>query len=129
MEFKDMFVWTYKYMKSITLKLAQHIIELNTSVPPTHQARYKLNPNYVAIVKHDIDKLLATRFIQLVDEGTWLSHVVVVPKKNKKLKIYVDSRKLNKATKKNPYLLPFFDEVLNTVADCLCRQRRGRRQN
>jgi hypothetical protein len=35
--------------------------------------------------------------------------------KNGKLKIYVDFRKLNKVTKKNPYLLPFSDEVLNIV--------------
>ncbi len=28
----------------------------------------------------------------------------------------MDFKKLNKATKKNPYPLPFFDEVLNIVA-------------
>ncbi len=42
-------------------------------------------------------------------------HIVVVPKRNGKLKICVDFRKLNKDTKKNPYPLPFFDEVLNTI--------------
>jgi hypothetical protein len=41
---------------------------------------------------------------------------VVVLKKNGKLKICVDFKKLNKATKKNPYPLPFFDEVLNIIA-------------
>jgi hypothetical protein len=61
-----------------------------------------LNPNYVVIVKHDVDKLLATIFIQPVKEVTWLSPIVVVFKKNGKLKISVDFRKLNKATKKNP---------------------------
>jgi hypothetical protein len=40
---------------------------------------------------------------------------VVVLKKNGKLKICVDFKKLNKTTKKNPYPLPFFDEVLNIV--------------
>jgi hypothetical protein len=35
-EFKDVFVWIYKDMKGIPPKLAQHIIELNTSIPPTH---------------------------------------------------------------------------------------------
>jgi hypothetical protein len=35
--------------------------------------------------------------------------------KNGKLKIYVDFKKLNKATKKNPYPLPFYDEVLNII--------------
>jgi hypothetical protein len=42
--------------------------------------------------------------------------MVVMPKKNGKLRICVDFKKLNKATKKNPFPLPFFDEVLNIVA-------------
>ncbi len=39
-----------------------------------------------------------------------------MPKKNGKLKICVDFKKLNKATKKDPYPLPFSDELLNIVA-------------
>jgi hypothetical protein len=38
-----------------------------------------MNPNYVVIIKHDIDKLLVG-FIQLVEKATWLSPIVVVPK-------------------------------------------------
>jgi hypothetical protein len=49
-------------------------------------------------------------FIKLVEEATWLSSIVVVPKKNGKLKIYVDFRKLNATTKKDPYPLPFTNE-------------------
>jgi hypothetical protein len=41
---------------------------------------------------------------------------VVVPKKNGKLKICVDFKKLSKATKKYPYPLPFSNEVLNIIA-------------
>jgi len=44
-----------------------------------------------------------------------LSPIVVILKKNRKLKICIDSKKLNVATKKDPYPLPFIDEVLNTV--------------
>jgi hypothetical protein len=69
-EFKDVFAWTYKDLKGIALELAQHIIELDTSIPPTHQARYRLNLNYVIAIKQDIDKLLARGFIQLVEEAT-----------------------------------------------------------
>jgi len=38
-----------------------------------------------------------------------------VPKKNGELKICIDFRKLNAATKKDPYPLSFTDEVLNIV--------------
>jgi hypothetical protein len=41
--------------------------------------------------------------------------MVVVPKKNGKLKICIDFRKLNGTTNKDPYPLPFINEVLNTV--------------
>ncbi len=114
-EFKDVCAWTYKDLKGIPPKLAEHIIELDTSIPPTHQARCILNLKYVAVVKHDIDKLLTIIFIQPVEEVTWLSPIVAVPKKNGKLKFCVDFKKLNKATKKDPYP-PFFNEVLHIVA-------------
>jgi hypothetical protein len=89
-----------KDLKGIPSELVQHIIELDTSIPPTHQVRYKLNPKFVAIVKQDIDKLLAVGFIQPIEEATWLSPIVIMLKKNSKLIICVDFRKLNKATKK-----------------------------
>jgi hypothetical protein len=44
-----------------------------------------------------------------------LSPIVVVPKKNGKLRICINFKKLNVATKKDPYSLPFIDEVLNIV--------------
>jgi hypothetical protein len=114
-EFKDIFACTYKYLKGIPLELTQHVIELDTPIPSTHQARYRLNLNYVTIIKQDIDKLLATIFIQYVEEATWLSPIVVVPKKNGKLKIYINFIKLNTARKKDPYPLPFTYEILNTI--------------
>jgi hypothetical protein len=58
-----------------------HHIKFDTTIPPTHQAKYMLNPNYVVIMKQDINKLLTTKLIQLVEEVTWLSPIVVVLKK------------------------------------------------
>jgi len=50
-EFKDVFAWTYKDLKRIPHELAQHRIELDTTIPPTHQAMYILNSNYAIIIK------------------------------------------------------------------------------
>jgi hypothetical protein len=50
-EFKDMSAWTYKDLKGVPPKLAQHKIELYTSIPLAHQTRYRLNPNYVGAIK------------------------------------------------------------------------------
>jgi hypothetical protein len=59
--------------------------------------------------------LLKAEFIQFVKEVTWLSPIIVVPKKNGKLKICIDFKKLNTSTKKDLYPLPFTNEVLNTI--------------
>ncbi len=114
-EFKDVFAWTYKDLKGIPPELTQHRIELDTTISPPHQAMYRLNPNYATMAKQDIDKLLAVGFIEYVEEAIWLSPIVVIPKKNGKLRIFIDFRKLNVATKKDPYPLPFIDEMLNTI--------------
>ncbi len=54
-------------------------------------------------------------FIKHAEKAIWLSPIVVVPKKNRKQKICVDFKKLNTTTKKDPYPLPFTDEVINTI--------------
>jgi hypothetical protein len=60
--------------------------------------------------------LLVASFIKLIEKAIWLSPIVVMPKKNGKLKIYVDFKKLNVATKKDPYPIPFTNEVINIVS-------------
>jgi hypothetical protein len=75
-----------------------------------------LNLNYVIIIKQNIDKLLDASFIKLVEEATsWLSPMVVIPKKDGKLRIYIDFKKFKVSTKKDPNSLPFTDEVINIV--------------
>ena len=54
------------------------------------QRQYCLNPNYAVKVKEEIDKLLRVGFIRPVKKATWLSMIVVVPKKNAKIRVCVD---------------------------------------
>jgi len=46
---------------------------------------------------------------------TWLSPIVVVPKKNGKIKVCVDYKKLNATTIIDPFPLPFYDTLLDGV--------------
>jgi hypothetical protein len=50
-EYKDVFAWSYKDFKGILPRIIQHRFELDTSIPPAHQAQYNMNPNYTTIVK------------------------------------------------------------------------------
>jgi hypothetical protein len=81
-------------LKGIPPDVTRHQIELDTLIPPIHQARYRLNPNNATIVKHDSDKLFTTCFIKLVEEVTWLSPIVVVPKKMENSKFVRTSKSL-----------------------------------
>jgi hypothetical protein len=114
-EFIDIFAFSYKDLRGIPEHIATHRIDLDPTISPSHQARYRMNPNYAKAVKDDLERLLTAGFIMPVDQATWLSPILVVPKKNGKLRICVEFRRLNTATKKDPYPLPFTDEVLDTV--------------
>jgi hypothetical protein len=59
-------------------------------------------------------ELLRVGFIRLVKRATWLSPIMVVPKKNK-LWVCVDYRKLNATTIMDAFPLPFTDGVLDIV--------------
>ncbi len=88
---------------------------MDTIIPPAHQTKYRLNPNYVIVVKQDINKLLAVGFIKSIKKATWLSPIVVVPKEKWQAENLYRFQKLNASTKKDPYPLPFTYEVLNTI--------------
>ena len=48
----------------------------------------------------------------------WASTIVLVPKKDSQLHFCVDYRKLNSVTKKDQYLLPRIEDILDTWEGC-----------
>jgi hypothetical protein len=83
---------------------------------PIKQRQDKMNPNYVLKVKEDLDKLLDAGFIYQIEITQSLSPLVVVPRKNDKLKICVNYQKLNAQTKKDSFPRPFLGSILDTIA-------------
>ena len=49
-----------------------------------------MNPKYETIVKEEIDKLLDARFIYKIEHTEWISPIVIVTKKNGKIRVCVD---------------------------------------
>jgi hypothetical protein len=86
-EFIDFFTFSFEDLRGIPEHIATHRIKLDSTSLPVHQARYRINPNYAQAVKDDLEWLLNARFVAAVDQATWLSPIVVVPKKNGKLQI------------------------------------------
>jgi hypothetical protein len=75
-----------------------------------------MNFNYVQRVRKDLDKLLDAQIIFPIETTQWLSPLVIILRKNNKLRIYVDYQKLNSQIKKYSFLLPFLDSALDIVA-------------
>jgi hypothetical protein len=117
---QDVFAWTYKDLKGVPPKICQHQIVLEANAKPVRQRQYRMNPKYSLMVKEETDKLLECGFIYPVPYSEWVSPIVVVPKKNGKLRICVDFRKLNFVTQKDYFPLPFTDAILDGVAGHEC---------
>ena len=58
-----MFGWSYADMRGLDPQLYKHQIHLSTDAKLVAQRRYRMNPNYAAKVKEEIDKLLRVGFI------------------------------------------------------------------
>ena len=119
-EFADVFAWSPSDLIGIPSTLGEHQIDLVNGVAPIRQRQYRLNPRYSLMVKEEIDWLLEAEFIYPVSNSEWVSPIVVVPKKvgvDRKVKMWVcqDFRKLNAATKKDYFPLPFTDIILDHV--------------
>ena len=97
-QYKYVFAWSFEDMKGLHPAFCQHQINLHKDAKLVQQRRYGLNPKYAIKVKEEMDKLLKAGFILRVKKATWLSLIVVVPKKNGKIRVCVDYRKLNAAT-------------------------------
>ena len=76
-----------KYLRGVLLEDCEHKIVLEEGVTHVRQRQYRMNFKYSLLVKKEIDKLLKVIFSYKVPLSEWVSPIVVVPKKNGKLRI------------------------------------------
>ena len=108
------------------------LLEENAKTSIKHQRR--LNPVMKEVVRNEVLKWLNAGFIYAISNSPWVSPVYVVSKKggftvtrNEKneliptrtatrWRVCIDHRKLNTATIKDHYPLPFIDQMLDKLA-------------
>ena len=116
LEFSDVMAWSYKDMKGIPPYIVQHTIPLVPNARPVRHKEKRLNPNMQLVVKAELLKLLEASFIRPVEITDWVSPMILVRKKNGKLRVCIDYRQLNKQTRKDHFPLPFVNTILDEVA-------------
>nr|GEW98824.1 reverse transcriptase domain-containing protein [Tanacetum cinerariifolium] len=99
---------------------------------PHHLER--VNPKIYDVIKKEVEKLLDAGLIYLISDSPWVSPIHCVPKKcgftmveneeNELIptclvtewRVCIDYRKLNEATRKDHFALPFMDQMLERLA-------------
>jgi hypothetical protein len=84
-KYKDVFSWTYMDFKELLFFVAPHYLEVEKDVLHVYKAHYWMTMHNANIVELDVDKLFKAGFSKHVEEATWLSPIVIVPNKNRKL--------------------------------------------
>ena len=115
-EYRDVFAWSYKDLKGVDPKVCQHTIPLKDGAKPRKQRPYTYNDTFARKIKEEIDKLLEAEFIYEIEHTEWVSPIVVVPKKNGKLRVCVNLKQVNAVTIRDNYPLPITDHVIERVA-------------
>ena len=131
---KDALGWSLADLKGIRPSMCMHRILLEDGHKPSVEAYRRLNPTMKEVVRKEVLKWLDARVIYHIFDSAWVSSVQVVPKKgvttvikieNNILllsrtvtgwRIFIDYRKLNKATRKDHFPLPFLDQMLDRLA-------------
>jgi hypothetical protein len=129
-KYRSVIGYSLKDLKVISLSLCTHHIPMEQEHKPVREHQRRLNNAMREVVKKEVLKPLKARVIYLVSDSEWISPVQALLKKggmtvirNEKKELIpqrpvtdwrmcIDYRKLNKATQKDHFLLPFINEIL-----------------
>ncbi|XP_074377307.1 uncharacterized protein LOC141718828 [Apium graveolens] len=132
-ESKKAIGWSISNIKGINPAIVQHRIHLVDNAKPVRQPQRRLNLTLKEVFSKEVLKCLVNGIIYPISDSSWVSHVQVVPKrsgitvvvnKDKEIvptrvqsswRMCIDSRKLNAATRKYRFPLPFIDQMLERL--------------
>ncbi|GJS40328.1 reverse transcriptase domain-containing protein [Tanacetum coccineum] len=126
--------WKISNIKGINPSFCTHKILIEDDFTPAVQHQIRVNPKIHEVIKKEVIKLLDAGLIYPISDSPWVSPVHCVPKKggmtvvenedNELIptrlvtgwRVCIDYRKLNDATRKDHFPLPFMDQMLERLA-------------
>ena len=112
----DVFAWSYEDMSGLDPSIVQHRLPILPHARPIKQKLRRLHPRWSLQVKEKIQKQLSVGFLSVVEYPEWLANVVLIPKKDDKVRVCVDFRDLNKASPKDDIPFPHIDMLVDSTA-------------
>ncbi|GJR97595.1 reverse transcriptase domain-containing protein [Tanacetum coccineum] len=131
---KRAIAWKLSDIKGINPEFCTHKILMEEDYTPAVQHQRRVNPKIHDVIKKEVEKLLNAGLIYPISDSPWVSPVHCVPKKggftvveneqNELIptrlvtgwRVCIDYRKLNEATRKDHFPLPFMDQMLERLA-------------
>ncbi|GJV64865.1 reverse transcriptase domain-containing protein, partial [Tanacetum coccineum] len=131
---KQAIAWKISDIRGINPNFCTHKILMEDDFKPAVQQQRRVNPKIHEVIKAEVIKLLDAGLIYPISDSPWVSPIHVVPKKggmtvvtneNNELiptrlvtgwRVCIDYRKLNDATRKDHFPLPFMDQMLERLA-------------
>ncbi|GJV34921.1 reverse transcriptase domain-containing protein [Tanacetum coccineum] len=131
---KRAIAWKLSDIKGINLEFCTHKILMEDDYKPEVQHQRRVNPKIHDVIKKEVEKLLDAGLIYPISDSPWVSPVHCVPKKggftvvandeNELIltrlvtgwRVCIDYCKLNEATRKDHFPLPFMDQMLERLA-------------
>jgi len=114
-EFRDIFAWSYEYLKTFDAEVMQHKIPLKEGVKPFQQKLRQINNVLYSIIEKELKRMLDAKIIVPLRYSKWIANLVLVRKKNGEIRLCVDFRNLNKCSLKDNYPIPKMDHILQRV--------------
>ncbi|GKA96227.1 reverse transcriptase domain-containing protein, partial [Tanacetum coccineum] len=131
---KQAIAWKLSDIKGINPEFCSHKILMEDDYEPAVQHQRRVNPKIHDVIKKEVEKLLDAGLIYPISDSPWVSPVHCVPKKGGMTvvtnddnelvptrlvtgwRVCIDYRKLNEATRKDHFPLPFMDQMLERLA-------------
>lgn len=103
-----------------TSKINKQKIQLQENATPSYSKQYRLPQSQKTEIHKQVNKMISDGIIE-PSNSEWSSPLLLVPKKsdsngNKKWRIVIDYRKLNKSIKNDRFPLPNIEEILDSLS-------------
>nr|KYP58627.1 Retrovirus-related Pol polyprotein from transposon opus [Cajanus cajan] len=119
-EHKSTLGWIIDDLKGISPTICMHKNCLEEDFKPVCQPQRRLNPTMKEVVRKKVIKLLDAGIIYPISDMTNENNELIPTRKVTGWRMCIDYRRLNQATRKDHFPLPFVDQMLEKLAGHEC---------
>ncbi|XP_070005342.1 uncharacterized protein [Nicotiana sylvestris] len=115
-EYEDIFAWSSDDMIGLRTSIVAHKLPTNPMCPPMKQKLKKFKPDMNLKIKEEVTKQIKAKVLGIVEYPTWLANIVLVPKKDGKVRVSVDYQDLNRASPNDDFPLQNIHILIDNCA-------------